>query len=405
MNYTNISNISNISNEENDYINISHMKRNVCCFCCKRYTYALCNYNSKIIDTYNEEKLLKQHKINNNLWNTYIGDKLRLKINICFLSFTTVGLVLSYFLRVSDFVIISEGLNELSGTNEYSYLEINDIILLLCNIFGVGLCIYSVNNWVNKEKMNKCIKIAWFIFSLSIFIQIVIPPYYIFDVLYSSIDDNISKLIIEIIRVMSNTDNDDYNEVNSNYYTLNETYDDNNSISLSTVELLIKIVETYMNALGNCIIFIIMLPFIFRNNAVEISKIDKTYSKTASVLHIIMSFTEVFISIIVCNMIFMFGTYYWISVCFAISYNLMRQIQYFTNTKTIMNILMIIVIGLGFTLISLYDISFDSFIVNFLNSYFINKTAIQTIIYNKNKNDRQIDDNHIELLHYNPQIV
>lgn len=418
MEYNNIDIESN-----NNYKNILNMKRSVCCFCCKRYSYALCNYNSKIIDTYNEEILLTQKQINRGLWSTYIGDKLRLRINICFLLFTSIGLLLSYSLRTSDFVIISNGLNEMSHSKKYSFLEMNDVFILLCNIIGVVLCMYSVKNWVDKHKMNKFIKIAWFLFSLSTFIQIVIPPYYILDVFNSSIGENIVNIIILLLQGFGVSDSDinngDANEYvyyddSNNYYnetayynetiygnTINETGYNNGDISNANTELLVKIIQTYMNTIGNCIIFIIMLPFMFRNNAVQISKIDSSYSKTAKVLHIILTFTEVFISIIVCNVIFMVDSYYWVAVCFAVFYNVWRQIQYFYNIPTTENSLMVIVGGFGITLISLYNIPIDSFVVNFLNSYFINKAAIQSIIYSKNKNNIQeneaYNENHIEL--------
>lgn len=443
MSYRNIDadiDVVNVNENENETININintdretiretnnrvNMKRNACCFCCKRYVYAITDYNSKIIETENEELQLRQNNIHPSLWNTYVGDALRVKFNICSLFFTTIGIVLSYCFRESDFVVISQALNTLDDTHKYSFLEINDVLKIVCNVVGVGMCIYAVRHWYNKHKMNYYVIIAWFLFAISIFIQIVIPPYYIMDVVYSSIGENIVGFLLSLLEGTPDGDGDGHDDASattydnqpssgysgysgySEYATMNydTSYDTSSDTKIGTnTELLEKIVETYSSAVGNCIVFIVMLPFMFRNNALQISRVDASYRKIAKVLHIILSFTEIFISIMGCNIIFLFGSSnYWVVVCFAVFYNVLRQTQYFYNISWLENILLLLVAGFGVVLILVFSIPIDRFIVNFCNSYFINKTAINSIIYSKNKKNSRInrqdnEENSIELV-------
>ena len=378
MNYNNI-----------DEDNINSVNRDRCCMCCTRHTYAILNMDNKITHTHKEIYNLHNNKVNRNLWNSYVADKLRLQFNICFLLFSVINIVIIYALRASDFVIISNDLNNLHDTNKYSFLEINDVVIVICNVLGLLFCLYATKFWYDKHKMNKYVIIAWSLFTLSTFSQIIIPPYYIKDVFYTIFKNKVNSVVDGFV-----SDDELYN---SNEYRLLQTETSNKE----DFGILENILTKYLNIFVKCIIFIVILPFMFRNNAIQISKKDNSYRKIAKVLHIILTITEVFISIIICNIMLVFQLdYYWIAVCIVVCYNLWKQVQYFYNTSIIENILLfcLCVFAVLFLVLTDIPIPYDTFINNFLNSYFINKSAIQSIIYNKNI-QQQSDSNNQQTLH------
>lgn len=336
-----------------------------CIIWCKRYIYALLEKDERIIQTKKEIQQLQG--IEPSKWKTLVGNRLRIKFNLLFLGLSIVSNMILLIQGNKSFVQLSNKLNKLFDTNEYSILQINDYIQFGCMVVGFLSSLYAVYHWTNVKTTNKFIIVSWISLLLSSLVLILIPPYYFLRVY--------SRLSTDFTEIYDYITNDD---ISSDPIQTTTLFD--------SIQILIQIAEVYTEILINSFTIVILLPFMFRNNTIQMRDRNKTYSKIASILHITLSIIEVFVSVIIFNIciLFQFDNYIYLISC-VILYNIWKQSQYVLSVKytIVQNIFLFVLCVVGGVYIVILEINIYNFVSNFLISYFINKLAIQTIIQEK----------------------
>lgn len=335
---------------------------------CKRYIYALLDKDEKIIQTNHEIQQLQQLGIDPSKWKTLVGNKLRISFNLVFLGLSILSNVILLIQGQKNFIELSAKLNDLFDTNEYSILQINDYIQVCCMILGFCCSLYAVYHWKSMIITNKYILYSWGFLLMSSLILILIPPYY-------------------FMRVYSRLHQDFYDIYHT--ITTDDTYSSSsisNSTIFDTIQLLIQIIEVYVEILVNSFTIVVLLPFMFRNNVIHMRKQNIVYSTVSRVLHTTMSIIEIFLSVIVINICILFQfEYYSLLIVSIVLYNLWKQSQYIFNYKypILQNVIFIGLCIVGGVYVIILEINIYSFISNFFVSYFINNLAIRIILQPK----------------------